>query len=156
MIRALCLLLAVLGAPALAQGVPPLGEAPLPSRTAAKFFDAVCLRNAPGFGGAAAALAANGFAPNPETGTYYHPTLNLSFHVEDRCSMVFASDAPATEIGLAFGAATNAATGTAGEVTLDPVSGAASAPGPASTRMTVEPFAAPSGEPYFRALLGAP
>jgi hypothetical protein len=148
----LSLLALLAAAPAAAQGVPPLGTAPLDAQTAAKFFSAVCLDTVPGFGNAGAALQANGFAPNPETGTYYHPRLDLSFHVEGGCSMVFGSDATPGEIGLAFAMATAAAAGS-GEIGLDPVSGATTVPGPAGTLMRVEPFTAPSGQSYFRALL---
>ncbi len=155
--RSFLVLLALAAAPAFAQGTPPLGTQPLSSRDASKFFHAVCLRAAPGFGQSAATLAANGLVPNPETGTFYHPELNLSFQVRDgRCSMVFASEAEATEMALAFAAATALASGPDAVIQLDPTSGRAELPGPAGTRMMVEPFTANSGQSYFRALLGTP
>jgi hypothetical protein len=155
LLAALALALAAGGAHA--QGEPGPGTQPLTSQTASKFFHAVCLSAAPGFAQAPATLAANGFAQSSGTGTYFHPDLNLSFQVAGgRCSMVFASDAAATEMALAFAAATAQATGQPASLELDAGTGHAEHPGPAGTRMMVEPFSAPSGEPYFRALLARP
>ncbi len=124
----------------------------MPVDTAVKFFEAVCLRTAPSFRGARAVLEADRLARNPETGTYYHPTLDLSFHVEGDCSMVFSSDDDTNVIGFAFAGATLAASG-GSDMGVDPDAGTTQARGPDGTFMTVGPFRAPDGSVYLRALL---
>jgi hypothetical protein len=73
---------------AAAAATPPLGTAPVPLQAAVDFFGATCGLTGPRFESAPAFLQNNAFAQNPATGTWYHPTLTLSFKITDECSMV--------------------------------------------------------------------
>ncbi len=79
---------------------------------ASMMFSDVCVDTAPSFAGAPRVLQSLPFRQHPETGTYYHTNLNLSFKVFSDggrriCSIVFATDeapGPTTLILAATGA----------------------------------------------------
>ena len=82
--------------------------------TAGEIFARACVETAPSYAGTSAALNPYGFRQNRETGTFYNVTLNLSVKVtQERCSLVFANNAPATQVeaGVARGAASVVAGG---------------------------------------------
>ena len=98
------------------------GETPVDMNTAIMLFQSTCLDHLPDFSGSAKALKGD-YTPNPETGTLYHPDLNLSFNIKTGkangvCSMVFASDEDPGVLGLALTSAAAAVGG--GGVTVDP------------------------------------
>ncbi|HMS96285.1 MAG TPA: hypothetical protein PKA03_13905 [Tabrizicola sp.] len=97
------------------------GETPVDMNTAILLFQSTCLDHLPVFSGSAEAL--KGYTPNPETGTLYHPDLNLSFSIKTGkakgiCSMVFASDDVPGVLGIALTSAAAAVGG--GEISVDP------------------------------------
>lgn len=147
--RALVLVGLLAATPAAAQGVPPIGEAALDAATAFKFFDAACLGTQPSFAGAPGALEANGFARNPETGTWYHPTLNLSVQADDACTMVFASDEDPGQVAMTLAMGVAAAAGGGADVSLDPSSGRAVVPGPDGSVFEMEPVPSQDGRRYY-------
>ena len=95
---AAALILAACPLPAAAQQAPvepgPNAVDPL---DAAVLFQQVCTASAPDFTGVPKVLSALPFQQHPETGTFYHRDLDLSFKVQDRdgemqCSMVFGTE----------------------------------------------------------------
>jgi hypothetical protein len=105
---------------------------------------------AAGAAGAPAALLAQGFALNSESGTYYHPRFDLSVQPTERCSMVFGSADAAGPLALVMG--TVAATALGDDVEADPATGDARV-ATAEGTFTFGPFEAPDGRTFFRALL---
>lgn len=136
---------------------PVLGTQSVPGRTAVEMFAAICLDTAPSFRGAPAVLQANSFVQNPATGTWYHPTLNLSAHISDDCSMVFGSTDEPGPLLMALGIITGAASGPEPTIGVDEAGGAVIAQGPAGTVALIETSGRTDGElPLFHAVLGRP
>lgn len=111
--------LALTTLPACAEVTP--GETPVDMNTAIMLFQSTCLDHLPDFSGSAKALT--DYSVNPETGTLYHPDLNLSFNIKTGkakgiCSMVFASNEDPGVLGLALTSAAAAVGG--GGVSVDP------------------------------------
>lgn len=75
-------------------GIATPGSLPISVERATQVFTDFCVQQAPFFSDTIATAIADGFAPDPFFGTYFHPTDNLSVTTrEGRCSIVFASDA---------------------------------------------------------------
>jgi len=75
-------------------GIATPGSLPISVERATQLFTDLCVQQAPFFSGTVAIAIADGFAPEPFMGTYFHPTENLSVTTrEGRCSIIFASDA---------------------------------------------------------------
>lgn len=136
------------------QGVAPTsgevgpGSARVDAMDAAFIFSDVCVKTAPGFAKAPAAMQSMPFAQHPETGTYYHKNLDLSIKLmPKRCSMVFRSGDDTMMVGIAMSGAVPAP-----EIALDPITDGTTAKGPKGTTLTVSPV----GNGMFRAVLIAP
>lgn len=144
---------------------PPLGTNPVAAQAAIDFYGVVCLLTAPGFGNAAMVLANNDFAQSAETGTWFHPVLNLSFNVTDECSMVLGTTDPVALIPISLASAsivalrgdpdTNISVGItpAADIMVDEARDGARAAGPAGTVTTVERMQVLQGQTYYRAVL---
>lgn len=156
----LALTLLALAAPATAQRAIP-GETPLDLNSALALFKQVCADRLPGFENSRPMLAAADYWQNPETGTQYHPTFNLSFNIlpgrkTGRCSMVFASEVEAgtLAVGLSVVATATVKDGS-GDVGVNPVTGTAEAAAAGGAMFYFEPTGVSGQNHYFHAVLTA-
>lgn len=117
---------------------------------AVSFFE-ICEDSAPSFANAASMLRDRSFAQNPKTGTWYHPTLDLSVKVSPgaTCSMVFSSRSNPVELSLAMALGSTHS----GTIGVDPSSTTTRTKGVKGTIFTFAPAGNPQGAPYFRAAL---
>ncbi|MBW6418993.1 hypothetical protein [Celeribacter sp. PS-C1] len=121
---------------------------------AVTLFQSVCLDGAASPAKAKAAIDGLPMRQHPETGTYYHNSLNLSFKlIQDdgvsTCSMVFASRDPAGQLAIAFSAAAQSDS----SIKVDVASGYAEANGPKGTKFTFRPVPISGDVPLYNARL---
>ena len=124
------------------------GPANVDMVSAVSLFDRVCAKTAPRFSGAPKALASLPVRQHPDTGTFYHQNLNLSFKVTvgRGCSMVFVSKERPGTLALAFGSTLSSD----GNVSMDPSTNNSFAKGPAGTEMNfITRKSAGRGARYF-------
>lgn len=108
---------------------------PLNLEQASEHLKKICFETSPSFDDAEAALRAGSFVRNTRTGTYFHPTLDLSFNLrpvggKPGCSMVFVSNEDANQLALllAIGSQFNVEEDRKQiDIGVDPKTGAASA-----------------------------
>ena len=134
------------------------GSKPVGIENATNMFQKICVETLPDFKRAKAILDASGFAANPETGTLYHPTLNLSFKVKSgkangACSMVFVSRTDPLQLGIALSTAAVTSGRGDGGVGMDPQTGFAQVDLGKGTIMTFEPSMKMGGDRYYHAVI---
>lgn len=139
-----------------AQVIP--GETPVDMPTAVMLFQSACLDSLPGFSGAEKALKAAGYTPNPETGTLYHPELNLSFNIDSgksggKCSMVFTSKDDPGVLGIALGSAAAAESTGDSEIQIDPTSGDTTVDMGRGTEMLFHVIGDQAGAVYYHTVI---
>ena len=134
------------------------GNEQVSSDLAAFIFKDACVDPYPGFATTPAVLTRIGMRPHAQTGTYYHPKLDLSVKLLDGkrgkvCSMVFASREPAGQLSILFSVVSleKSKTSTVG---IDPGSSSGMVKLSDGRSMTFGPAVKARGRSYYRAAMG--
>ena len=134
------------------------GNEQVSSDLAAFIFKDACVDPYPGFATTPAVLTRIGMRPHAQTGTYYHPKLDLSVKLLDGkrgkvCSMVFASREPAGQLSILFSVVSleKSKTSTVG---IDPGSSTGMVKLSDGRSMTFGPAVKARGRSYYRAAMG--
>lgn len=137
------------------------GSRQISAETAAKFLVAVCVDQFKNVRQAKRVLAANGFRPSPDTGTFYDNKRDLSFKIGKAkgvhaCSMVFTSRAKPVELAtmLTVASARENAKGKAA-VSVDPETFRGATVSTGGSKMTFRRAGKHDGKWYYHAVLRA-
>jgi len=118
----------------------------------AMMFGRVCVDTAPSMARARQEIASLPFVQHPETGTYYHTNVNLSFKLgtggDRSCSMVFGTREEAGGLAILFAATTGASS-----IELDPDRGSAAANLPNGGRFSFRPGTRHGGLTFYNAYI---
>lgn len=121
---------------------------------AATMFRRVCVDTAPSFARARSEIAAMPFVQHPETGTYYHRNLNLSFKLLDsgpkRCSIVFGSNESAGQLAIFMATSTGSQ-----NIAIDPSTNTSTAQLPNGAQFGFEKTSRYQNTNYYNAFIQA-
>lgn len=139
------------------------GSQQVDANNAMSLFKTVCIETLPQFAKAPSRIAAYPFRQSPQTGTYFHTDLDLSFKLgkmrgsgKKFCSMVFTSKEKADKLSLLM--SLSAATGSSTKnpsIGIDPQNGASSIVLTNGAQFSFIPTGRQGGQTYYRALLVA-
>ena len=136
------------------------GTHPVDPDTAVSILSDICVDTLPRFAKAPAVLAKMPFQQHPQTGTYYHRSLDLSIKLHSDkgrkiCSMVFASKDDPAQLALLIPIAAASPQNKQIDVFVTPDMSQSTATLPRGAQLTFQPIGRDAGRNYYNATVTA-